>query len=74
MEAIAKFAKHNIPEPHELDQDEAIANRMKILIENGLITALVNFGDVKSKNTKEVRDLESCDKKSPPRGVPDAKK
>jgi len=54
LEAIAKFAKHNIPEPHVLDQEEAVANRTKILIDNGLITALVNFGEVKSTNTKEM--------------------
>lgn len=54
LEEVAKFAKHNLPQPHEKDSEEYGKNRLKILVENGLISSLVNFGDVKSKNSKEM--------------------
>lgn len=54
LEQVAKFAKHPVPELHEKDKKDAIDERLKILVENGLISALVNFGEVKSQNSKEM--------------------
>jgi len=54
LEEIAKFAKQPLPQPHEKDSEDFIKKRIDTLMENGLITALVNFTKVKSKNTQEM--------------------
>ena len=54
LEQIAEFAKQPVPKPHEKDSDEYIQKRISKLMKIGLVTALVNFVDVKSENTKEM--------------------
>ena len=54
LEEIAKFAKQPVPEAHEKDGDDFVKKRIDALVENGLITALVNFKNVRSENTKEM--------------------
>jgi len=54
LEAIAEYAKQPIPKAHEKDDEAYVKARISKLMEKGLVSALVNFTDVKSHNTKEM--------------------
>lgn len=54
LEEIAKFAKQPLPQAHEKDAEEFVTKRVTKLIEHGLVTALVNFKNVRSDTTKEM--------------------
>lgn len=54
LEEVAKFAQHNLPQPHEKDSEEYATKRLEILVKNGLISALVNFSAEKSRYSKEM--------------------
>lgn len=51
---LAKFAKHHIPEEHELDDPDFIAKRLMILGSEGVTTALVALSKTESDNSKEL--------------------
>lgn len=51
---LAKFAKHHIPEEHELDDPDFTNKRLTILIEEGLTSALVALSKTESHNSKEL--------------------
>ena len=54
MEALAEYAKQPLPKMHAKDEEEFIKKRINVLMDRGLITALVNFIDIKSESTKEM--------------------
>lgn len=54
MLELAKFAKHHIPEEHELDDPDFINKRISILVEEGVTTALVSLSKTESDNSKEL--------------------
>merc|ERR1719150_3263537 len=54
MLELAKFAKHHIPEEHELDDQDFIDKRIFILAQWGITTALVPFAKHDSNNIKEL--------------------
>lgn len=54
MVELAKFAKHHIPEEHELDDIDFINKRLTILTEEGITTALVALSKTDSKNSREL--------------------
>ena len=60
LEQVAKFAKQPVPEPHEKDSVKYVKKRIDTLMVNGLITALVNFSNVKSDSTKEMMSRVFC--------------
>lgn len=51
---LAKFAKHHVPEEHELDDPDFIAKRVVTLAEEGVTTALVALSKTESENSKEM--------------------
>lgn len=51
---LAKFAKHHVPEEHELDDPDFIAKRVVALAEEGVTTALVALSKTESDNSKEM--------------------
>lgn len=51
---LAKFAKHHIPEEHELDDPDFVAQRCIILIKEGIISALVALSKTESDNSREM--------------------
>ncbi|XP_059619521.1 protein unc-45 homolog B [Phlebotomus argentipes] len=54
MLELAKFAKHHIPEEHELDDPDFISKRVVILGNEGITTALVALAKTDSDNSKEL--------------------
>ena len=54
LEAIAKYAKQPLPEPHEKDGESYVKKRIHALMEHGLVVALVNFSKTESQNTREM--------------------
>ena len=54
MLELAKFAKHHIPEAHELDDEDFVDKRIFALAELGVTTALVALAKTESKNLKEL--------------------
>ncbi|XP_058058902.1 protein unc-45 homolog B [Anopheles bellator] len=51
---LAKFAKHHIPEEHELDDPDFVSARIIILAEEGVTSGLVAFCKTESDNSKEM--------------------
>lgn len=51
---LAKFAKHHIPEEHELDDIDFVNKRLSILANEGVTTALVALSKTESDNSKEL--------------------
>ncbi|XP_034231259.1 protein unc-45 homolog B [Thrips palmi] len=54
MVELAKFAKHHIPEDHELDDPDFISKRLIILANEGITSALVSLAKTESHNSKEL--------------------
>lgn len=54
MIELAKFAKHHIPEEHELDDPDFVSKRVCVLGEEGITTALVALSKTESDNSKEL--------------------
>lgn len=54
MMELAKFAKHHIPEQHELDDPDFINKRISILAKVGVTTGLVALAKTESHNSKEL--------------------
>lgn len=54
MVELAKFAKHHIPEEHELDDIDFVNKRLTVLVEEGITTALVALSKTESDNSKEL--------------------
>ncbi|GAB0093021.1 Protein unc-45 homolog B [Sergentomyia squamirostris] len=54
MLELAKFAKHHIPEEHELDDPDFVSKRVSILGNEGITTALVALSKTDSDNSKEL--------------------
>lgn len=54
MVELAKFAKHHIPEEHELDDPDFVNKRLTILAKEGVTTALVALAKTESNNSKEL--------------------
>lgn len=54
MLELAKFAKHHIPQDHELDDQDFVDKRIWTLAEWGVTTALVAFAKHDSKNIQEL--------------------
>ncbi|KAK9503519.1 hypothetical protein O3M35_010058 [Rhynocoris fuscipes] len=51
---LAKFAKHHVPEDHELDDPEFVAQRSTILVHEGIVSALVALSKAESENSREL--------------------
>ncbi|XP_023336334.1 protein unc-45 homolog B [Eurytemora carolleeae] len=54
MLELAKFAKHHIPEDHELDDQDFVDKRIYTLGQFGITSALVALSKTESKNMKEL--------------------
>lgn len=54
MVELAKFAKHHIPEEHELDDVDFVNKRITMLTDSGITTALVALAKTDSNNSKEL--------------------
>lgn len=54
MIELAKFAKHHIPEEHELDDTDFVNKRLCALAKAGVTTALVSLAKTDSHNSKEL--------------------
>lgn len=54
MVELAKFAKHHIPEEHELDDIDFVNKRLTVLVEEGITSALVALTKTESDNSKEL--------------------
>lgn len=54
MVELAKFAKHHIPEEHELDDPDFANKRLTTLAEEGITTALVALAKTESHNSREL--------------------
>uniref|UniRef100_A0A1B6FDG5 Protein unc-45 homolog B n=1 Tax=Cuerna arida TaxID=1464854 RepID=A0A1B6FDG5_9HEMI len=54
MIELAKFAKHHIPEDHELDDPDFITKRCIVLAKEGVTSALVVLSKTESENCKEL--------------------
>lgn len=51
---LAKFAKHHVPEEHDLDDADFISKRVCALADVGVTTALVALTKTESNNSKEM--------------------
>lgn len=51
---LAKFAKHHVPEEHDLDDPDFVAKRIDALSKAGVTTALVALSKTESDNSKEM--------------------
>lgn len=51
---LAKFAKHHVPEEHDLDDADFISKRVCALAEEGVTTALVALTKTESDNSREM--------------------
>ncbi|XP_031364075.1 protein unc-45 homolog B [Apis dorsata] len=54
MIELAKFAKHHIPEEHELDDVDFVNKRLNALAKAGVTSALVALSKTESQNSKEL--------------------
>ncbi|XP_071639799.1 protein unc-45 homolog B-like [Temnothorax longispinosus] len=54
MIELAKFAKHHIPEEHELDDVDFVSKRLCALAKAGVTSALVSLAKTDSQNSKEL--------------------
>lgn len=54
MIELAKFAKHHIPEEHELDDVDFVNKRLCTLAKAGITSALVCLAKTESQNSKEL--------------------
>ncbi|XP_076278905.1 protein unc-45 homolog B-like [Lasioglossum baleicum] len=54
MVELAKFAKHHIPEEHELDDIDFVKKREIALAKAGVTSALVSLSKTESQNSKEL--------------------
>lgn len=54
MVELAKFAKHHIPEEHELDDIDFVQKRMALLCDEGITSALVALSKTNSNNSREL--------------------
>lgn len=54
MLELAKFAKHHIPEQHELDDQDFIDKRLTILAKAGVTSGLVALSKTESHNSREL--------------------
>lgn len=54
MVELAKFAKHHIPEEHELDDPDFVAKRIEVLTKEGVTSALVALARTDSHNCREL--------------------
>lgn len=54
MVELAKFAKHHIPEEHELDDSDFVQKRISMLTDLGITSALVALSKTESNNSKEL--------------------
>ncbi|CAG9559298.1 unnamed protein product [Danaus chrysippus] len=54
MLELAKFAKHHIPEQHELDDPDFVNKRLTILCKAGVTTGLVALSKTESHNSREL--------------------
>ncbi|XP_034488398.1 protein unc-45 homolog B [Drosophila innubila] len=54
MVELAKFAKHHIPEEHELDDVDFVNKRITILANEGITTALCALAKTESHNSQEL--------------------
>lgn len=54
MVELAKFAKHHIPEEHELDDQDFVNKRLTMLTDLGITSALVALSKTESDNSKEL--------------------
>lgn len=51
---LAKFAKHHIPEEHELDDPDFVSARIVVLANEGVTSGLVALCKTESENSKEM--------------------
>lgn len=51
---LAKFAKHHIPQEHELDDPDFVAQRCIIIVKEGAVSALVSLAKTESDSSKEM--------------------
>ncbi|XP_055540782.1 protein unc-45 homolog B [Wyeomyia smithii] len=51
---LAKFAKHHIPEEHELDDPDFVSGRIIVLANEGVTTGLVALSKTESDNSREM--------------------
>lgn len=51
---LAKFAKHHIPEEHELDDPDFVSGRIIVLANEGVTSGLVALCKTESENSKEM--------------------
>ena len=54
MVKLAQFAKHHVPEEHELDDKDFVDKRICILIAEGAVSALVTLSKTESSNSREL--------------------
>ncbi|EDW59784.1 protein unc-45 homolog B [Drosophila virilis] len=54
MVELAKFAKHHIPEEHELDDVDFVNKRITVLANEGITTALCALAKTESHNSQEL--------------------
>ncbi|ALC47205.1 unc-45 [Drosophila busckii] len=54
MVELAKFAKHHIPEEHELDDPDFVNKRVTVLANEGITTALCALAKTESHNSQEL--------------------
>ncbi|XP_011555824.2 protein unc-45 homolog B [Plutella xylostella] len=54
MLELAKFAKHHVPEQHELDDPDFINKRITVLAKAGVTTGLVALAKTESHNSREL--------------------
>lgn len=53
MVELAKYAKQHVPEQHPKDKEEYVKERIKRLVESGMIPCLVALSKTESKNARE---------------------
>jgi protein unc-45 len=68
---LAKFAKHHVPEEHDLDDPDFIAKRVVALAEEGVTVALVALSKTESENSREMiaRVFNAICAEAPVRGI-----
>ena len=54
MLELAKFAKHHIPEEHELDDEDFADKRVWSIAQMGVTSALVSLSKTESHNMREL--------------------
>lgn len=54
MLELAKFAKHHVPEQHELDDQDFVNKRLTILAKAGVTSGLVALAKTESHNSREL--------------------